>query len=215
MTKKQRAAAELHKDVPPGWYYHSIRENPLQRYWHKRRFEEISKLTEPVKNKVLDIGSADGTFSKIILDNTQADELIGVDVLSTSVDWANNHWRRNKRLKFMVADAHKLPFKDQSFDAVFILEALEHVYDPKKVLQETKRVLKKGGYAVLLVPSDNLLFRIIWFLWGFYRGKIWHDCHIQTYRSNYLPKLVKGVGFKLEQEKKFILEMLHAVKVRK
>ena len=117
----------------------------------------------------------------------------------------------------MVGDAHNLKFKASTFEAVFCLEVLEHVYKPKEVLKEFKRVLKKGGYGVFLVPSDSLLFRIIWFLWlHFYpRGWVWKETHIQTYRNNYLPKLCQRVGFKIEKEKKFLLGMLHAVKVRK
>jgi ubiquinone/menaquinone biosynthesis C-methylase UbiE len=210
-----KTAAQLHENVPPGWYFHSIQENSLQRYWHSRRFMEVGKLIEPVKGKVLDIGSSDGVFSKVILDKSQAKELTGIDVLDSSVNWANKHWRKNKKMRFLVADAHNLPFKAGTFEAAFIMEVLEHVYNPEKVLRETKRVLKKGGYAVFLVPSDNLLFRATWFLWGFYRGKIWSHTHIQTYRDNYLPKLAKKVGYKIEEDKKFILGMLHVVKVRK
>jgi ubiquinone/menaquinone biosynthesis C-methylase UbiE len=213
----EKTAEELHERVPPNWYHESIKVDPLQRYWHKRRFEEIGKLIESVKGKVLDVGSADGMFSRVILEKTRAKKLIGIDVLKSSVDWANKHWGNNKRLEFRVGNAHELGFKARTFDAVFCLEVLEHVHKPKKALRGFKRVLKKGGYGVFLVPSDNLLFRIIWWLWlHFYpRGWVWTDTHIQTYRSNFLPKMCEDVGFKVEKDKKFLLGMLQAVKVRK
>lgn len=208
----------MHEHVPPDWYWQSLRVDPFQRYWHKRRFEEISKLINPIKGgKVLDVGCADGVFSKVILDKTKAEELIGIDVVKTSIAWAKKHWRKSKKMKFMVGDAENLDFKSNTFDAVFCFEVLEHVHNPEKVLQEFKRVMKKGGYGVFLVPSDSLLFRTIWFLWlNFYpRGWVWKETHIQTYRNNYLPKMCKKAGFKIEKEKKFNLGMLHAVKVRK
>lgn len=216
MSKTNKSAEELHERVPPNWYYESLKVDPFQRYWHKRRFEEVSKLIEPVDGKVLDVGSADGMFSRVIFKKTGAKKLVGIDVLKSSVDWANKHWK-SKKLEFKVGDAHKLDFKDESFDAVFCLEVLEHVHKPVKVLKEFKRVLKKGGYGVFLVPSDSLLFRIIWWFWlNFYpRGWVWEDTHIQTYRNNYLPEICKKAGFEVEEEKKFIARMLHAVKVRK
>jgi ubiquinone/menaquinone biosynthesis C-methylase UbiE len=214
---QQKTALELHEHVPPNWYFQSLRVDPLQRYWHGRRFEEVGKLIEPVKGEVLDVGSADGMFSKVILDKSKAKKLTGVEVVKTSVDWANKHWGKSGKMKFLVGDAHRLNFKDCSFDAVFCLEVLEHVHNPAKVLEEFKRVLKKGGYGVFLVPSDSILFRTIWWFWlHFYpRGWVWRDTHIQTYRNNYLPKVCKKVGFKIEKDKKFNLGMLHAVKVRK
>lgn len=216
-TNERILAEELHEKVPANWYYQSLKIDRFQRYWHRRRFEEVGKLIEPVNGKVLDVGSADGVFSNVILNKSKASELIGIEVLKKSVDWAKKHWKSNKKMKFSVGDAHDLSFKSNTFDAVFCLEVLEHVKNPTKVLKEFKRVMKKGGYGVFLVPSDNDLFKIIWFLWlHFYpRGWVWRDTHIQTYRNSFLPKMCSRAGFKVETEKKFLLGMLHAVKVRK
>lgn len=215
--KGAKTAEELREQVPPNWYYQSIKVDPLQRYWHKRRFEEVGKLIEPTGGKILDIGCADGMFSKVIFDKAKADELIGIDVLKSPIDWANKHWKRAGRMKFIVGDAHDLKFKSETFDAVFCLEVLEHVNNPLKVFSEFKRVMKKGRYGVFLVPSDSLLFRTIWWFWlHFYpRGWVWRDTHIQTYKNSYLPKICKKAGFRVEKEKKFNLGMLHLVKVRK
>jgi len=217
MNENNLNAGELHKNVPKNWYFESIKVDLFQRFWHKKRFKEVSAVIEPVKGKILDIGSNDGTFSKVILDTSGASRLVGIDVVKKTVDWANSHWKKTGKMRFIVADAADIPFAAQTFDAVFALEVLEHVFDPGKVLTDVKRVLKNNGYAVFLVPSDNLLFRIIWFLWlHFYpRGKVWRDTHIQTYNGNFLTKISKKVGFKIVVDKKFLLGMLHLVKVKK
>ena len=208
-------AEDLHKDVPPDWYFKSIRENMFQRYWHKRRFEEVGKIIEPTGGKILDVGCADGIFTKLILEKSKADKIIGIDVLKNSVKWAKKHWKRNKKMKFMVADVHKLPFKAGSFDGVFALEVLEHIFKPNEVLGEIKRVLKKNGYAVLLVPSESVLFKIVWFLWRFSGRMIWKDTHVQEFNNSSLVELLKSVGFKIEEDRKFMLGMLHLIKVKK
>lgn len=210
-------AIHLHEQVPPNWYYQSIRIDPFQKFWHKRRFEEVSKLIEPVENEILDIGCADGMFSKVILDKSRAKKLLGIDVLKSSVSWAKKHWKKEKKIEFQVGDAQNLDFKNSSFEAVVCLEVLEHVRNPRKVLKEIKRILQKNGYAIFLVPTDSLLFRIIWFLWlHFYpRGWVWKETHIQTYKNNYLERLCREEGFKIEKNKKFCLGMLQAIKVRK
>lgn len=212
-----KTAEELHESVPPDWYYSSIKKNPFQKFWHTRRFEEISKLIEPVKGKVLDIGSADGIFTKVILDKTKAKGIIGIDVLKSSVEWANKHWKKSKKMTFQTGNAHFLDFKKNTFDAVFALEVLEHVHKPQDVFKQIKKVLKKGGYTIVLVPTDNYLFRVIWFLWTkLGRGKIWDHCHIQSFSDkNTLAENLKHAGFAIEEDKKFLLGMLNVVKARK
>lgn len=218
MTKtSEEELHELHEKVPPNWYFQSLKIDPFQKIWHHRRFDEVKKVLEKVDGNVLDIGCADGVFSKVILHGTGAKKLIGIDFIKGSVEWASKHWKKDKRMNFKVGDAQKLNFKSGSFSAVFAIEVLEHVYDPVKVLKEIKRLLKKGGYAVFLVPSDSDLFKFVWFLWlHFYpRGWVWREAHVQSYKNNALTRICKKAGFKIEVDKKFNMGMLHLIKVRK
>lgn len=222
MKKGVDAAAHLHERVPPGWYFKSLQTNPSKWYWypqwvwHNLRFINVAKLVEPTGGVVLDIGCADGIFTKVVLDKSNAEKVIGIDVLKDSIDWAKMHWKKEKKMEFMVADGHKLPFKGLPFNAVFALEVLEHVADSGRVLKEIYRVLKPGGYAIFLVPSDSFLFKTLWYnFWTKTRGSIWNDTHIQSYADNNLIRLAKKAGFKIEKNKKFILGMLQVVKVRK
>lgn len=51
-----------------------------------------------------------------------------------------------------VADAHYLPFQDESFDAVWVQAVLEHVVDPIKVVDEIYRVLNRDGMVYSEMP---------------------------------------------------------------
>ena len=77
------------------------------------------------------------------------------------------------------------------------------------------RVLKPGGYAVVLVPNENILFRVGWGIWLLGPGKIWKDTHIQDLSSDEILNVLKNGGFRIKEVKKFILDMLQAVKVVK
>jgi SAM-dependent methyltransferase len=53
----------------------------------------------------------------------------------------------------VVANAHHLPFADDSFDCVLILEMLEHDTYPSLTLAEAYRVLRRGGSIIVTVPG--------------------------------------------------------------
>lgn len=48
----------------------------------------------------------------------------------------------------LLADAHALPFRDQSFDVVFSFAVLEHLHTPARALAEIARILKPGGLYI-------------------------------------------------------------------
>ncbi|PIN84926.1 MAG: hypothetical protein COV47_04880 [Candidatus Diapherotrites archaeon CG11_big_fil_rev_8_21_14_0_20_37_9] len=55
----------------------------------------------------------------------------------------------------IIADATKLPFKNNEFDTVFCLNFLEHTFKFDEVLTEIHRVLKPNGIAHIEVPYYN------------------------------------------------------------
>jgi SAM-dependent methyltransferase len=55
----------------------------------------------------------------------------------------------------VVGDGHNLPFKDGSFDTVWMETVLEHVRKPIDVVTEARRVLKEGGYIYAVVPFNH------------------------------------------------------------
>lgn len=52
----------------------------------------------------------------------------------------------------IIADAHRLPFVNESFELVICRFVLEHVCNPQKVVSEIHRVLKQGGTVYVDVP---------------------------------------------------------------
>jgi len=55
--------------------------------------------------------------------------------------------------RFVAADAFRLPFPDETFDAVGALQTIEHVRETREFVSECARVLKPGGMAYLTTPN--------------------------------------------------------------
>lgn len=65
---------------------------------------------------------------------------------------------RTADLESPLADLHfdiqRIPLEDNSFDAVICNHLLEHVADDRQALRELRRILRPGGWGVLLCPID-------------------------------------------------------------
>jgi SAM-dependent methyltransferase len=67
---------------------------------------------------------------------------VGLDVAVAMVERAR---ARNPGLRFVLGDAHRLPFPEGSFDAVTMNFGIGHLCHPAAVLAEARRVLVPGG----------------------------------------------------------------------
>ncbi len=65
----------------------------------------------------------------------------------------------NMGLGVVQATAEALPLPDMMAHGVLIKEAIDHCYDPAKVFQEAKRLLKSGGVLVVTVTNDKSYFK--------------------------------------------------------
>ncbi len=119
--------------------------------WHHGRW--LKKAFKQVKGKVLDVGTGSGGVVRKWMKTRGDLELVTVDKEK------KKGWRVD-----VVADGRDLPMKDKEFDGVLILDVLEHVEKPEKMVKEAVRVLKKGGVLHVTVPLEGAWWTIDWWL---------------------------------------------------
>jgi SAM-dependent methyltransferase len=59
---------------------------------------------------------------------------------------------KGKDVSVLLNLEDSLPFRDNSVDNVVLFAILEHIYDPRKLLDEIRRILKRQGKLYLSVP---------------------------------------------------------------
>lgn len=111
----------------------------------------LAKNRHRAPERILDIGTADGMVLSLIARALKAKQAIGVDIVEKGlrVDSAE---KRN-RVSLALADCQNLPFKNDTFDILIASAVIEHIHNTDTVLQEAKRVLKKGGQLCISVPN--------------------------------------------------------------
>ncbi len=102
----------------------------------------------PIHSKVLEIGCGVGRGIQLIQKQFLPSEVTGVDLDLKMIELANQQ-NYDGKVDLLVADVTKLPFRDNSFDAIFNFGSIHHVPDWKKAIQQIVRVVKPGGLLVL------------------------------------------------------------------
>jgi len=100
----------------------------------------------------------------------------------------------------IVADAYNLPFRDYTFDRVYMYEVLEHLRSPLDALNEAHRVLDHGGLILCSTPNVYWIGRIVRILRNRPIRYQWTYCeHINSWTVVELENMLISAKFGLKK----------------
>ena len=128
----------------------------MDNIWRKKA---IKKLNNDPKN-ILDVatGTADFAISAAKYTNAQ---ITGIDISQGMLDVGIKKIAKqkiDKRIKLQRADSEKLPFNNNSFDAITVGFGVRNFENLEKGLSEIYRVLNTNGVIAILEPSTPNFF---------------------------------------------------------
>jgi SAM-dependent methyltransferase len=132
------------------------------------------------QKRILDVGCGTGTFLKYL---SRYGDPLGVDLDEKAIAFC----QKRGVGPVQKIDSFPLPFEDNSFDLVTMLDVLEHIDDDQGTLRDIYRVLRPGGVLMVAVPAYR-------FLWG-PQDEISH--HKRRYIAPEIRRLLKQAGFRV------------------
>jgi SAM-dependent methyltransferase len=151
-------------------------------WWHRVRRHNLYRLLdtgEGSRARVLEIGC--GTGANLREQRSRWATAVGIDLEIRALAYCRD-------LAAVQADAlAALPFADSTFDAIVMLDVLEHLADPGALVREMSRVIREGGAVVIMVPAGPEL----WSYWDEMHG------HQRRYTKGALASVL-GEGWRLE-----------------
>lgn len=133
--------------------------------WKKERatlglFRECARDLKNIK--VLDVGCGRGCLINQLYDeyNGKA-SFVGLDISEQFLDIASkrSQFKGHKNVYYVRQSLqHGLAFKDESFDVIVASAILEHLLEPSTAIRDLTRVLKRGGYLIVNLPSPGNIF---------------------------------------------------------
>lgn len=107
---------------------------------------------------ITDVGCGAGFLSNFLA--TKYSNVHGVDASESSLEVAKKN-DKTQKVNYIVSDAYRLPFEDNSMDVVCAMDFLEHVDNPEKVISECARVLRANGLFFYHTFNRNFLSWLI------------------------------------------------------
>ena len=154
----------------------------------KTRLEEITAEFAPYRqtNKLLDIGCGAGGLLEAA--RGQGWQAQGLDVSSHAAKHV-----RGLGFEVFEGELSEAAYPAQEFDVVTAAELLEHIFDPRSLLQEVARILRPGGLFWTTTPhARGLSARMLGLNWRC----IWPPEHLQLFSISGLKALLRDVGFR-------------------
>jgi len=141
------AERDLHMDMG--------REQGSRSDAHMIRYHEAARYIRP-GDRVLDAACGLGYGSSILLHNSLASDVLGIDGSDYAIDYATHAYGESGKIRFqkgmLPAALDDLP--ENSVDFIASFETLEHLEDPDEFLTACARVLTPGGRLLVSVPHD-------------------------------------------------------------
>lgn len=160
------------------------REDKLKNWYG----DDISYVNKLKPGRILDIGCGPGFFLSAIADTW---ERYGVEPSLQAAE----HARMNYGINITTGKLEDTHYSDGYFDVVYLYHVIEHLPDPRSILKEINRIMKRGG--ILIVGTPNIdSFCAKRFKQNFRLLK--DPGHIILFGPHTLCSLLKAYGFQVE-----------------
>ncbi len=165
------------------YLYEDLYQLEESHWWHIAKREAVCALLgsclRTVPARILDFGCGTGGNLRAL---SRFGECFGVDASAEAVKFCE----QKGLTKVSLFSGGDLQFDADSFDAVTLLDVLEHT-EESETLDAIRRVLRPGGYAIVNVPA----YQWLWSRWD----EVLH--HKRRYTKASLTKALVAHGFEV------------------
>ncbi len=166
--------------------YSSTAYNPgsaleARRYRRYKNIAEVFKKVIPKCSTLLDVGAGSGFGTKAFFD--AGFEVVGIEPDSRSSSVKDSFNDRFYILQNTIEDYNQT--NKRQFDVVTFIHCLEHIYDPRAVLESIAHVVNDEGYLYIEIPDKK---NISFFDWT-------HLEHTSYFSFGALVTLLAEIGF--------------------
>jgi len=173
----------------------------MQRIWESGKVKLYRELVGEGEKRLLDVGCGDGRFLSLLRDfGSRGWQLAGLEFDESAI--AKCRAEGFEAFAERVEDFAEREEQQGRYDAVVMLQLIEHVEDPALICERVFSLLKPGGVFIVETPNlaglDYALFRGRW--WGHYH----FPRHWNLFSSGSLKRMLEDRGFEITRSESLI-----------
>ncbi|MEQ8624098.1 MAG: bifunctional demethylmenaquinone methyltransferase/2-methoxy-6-polyprenyl-1,4-benzoquinol methylase UbiE [Vicingaceae bacterium] len=159
-TSKKEQVAEMFDNISHRYdFLNHFLSLGIDKLWRKKA---VKLLKKDSPKRILDVATGTGDFALECL-SLQPEKVIGVDISKGMLQKGQEKVEKKNKseiVELIYGDSENLPFENDSFDAITVAFGVRNFENLEVGLSEMKRVLRKGGKAVVLEFSKPKAFPI-------------------------------------------------------
>lgn len=167
------------------------------KYYSENLPKNLFKLIPKNCQNYLDVGCAAGLLGKALKEVNKEAEIIGIEMNSEYAKKAEEYLD-----SVIIGNVEKLDLTslEKKFDCIIYGDILEHLYEPRAILEKHKTLLSKEGEIVLSVPNvqfAGVILSLIFGNWNYKDSGILDKTHLRFFTKKTVKKLLKDAGFEI------------------
>jgi ubiquinone/menaquinone biosynthesis C-methylase UbiE len=197
------SVSEFSTIYPPTYHAFDFSEKDFGLVYKIRSRLEAKRLLElckdlPTDARILDVGCGDGFHLNLLKKYGEKTwQLEGIDIDTRAAEMAEK-----SGLRVHVGSVEEINLPENSFDLAFMIQTIEHVEKPEKVLSAVQKILKPNGKLVIVTDNtDSIDFK---FFKGAYWGGYHFPRHWNLFNRHSLKKLAQKTGFDVAELKTIV-----------
>ncbi|MAF50505.1 MAG: methyltransferase type 11 [Nanoarchaeota archaeon] len=150
----------------------------------------------PDNKKVLDVGCSSGTLGKHLKEHKNC-RVWGLDISQKAVDEAKETY---EDAAVMDLDRDEFPFKNEKFDVIVFADVLEHVVEPREVLNRFKEYLENDGIIVISIPNVATIamrLHLLFGNWNYTQLGTLDNTHLRFFTRKTMKNMIENVGLEI------------------
>jgi 2-polyprenyl-3-methyl-5-hydroxy-6-metoxy-1,4-benzoquinol methylase len=179
-----------------GYEYHDDESSCAHEYLLPFVLKRGREISQGKSIKVVDLGCGNGYVASRVAE--QGHSVTGVDVSSDGIEIARASF---PGISYHLCSVYEDDLLDKiggEVDCVISLEVVEHLFFPKKLFEQSRRVLVNGGSLIISTPYHGYLKNLALSLtngWDRHFGVDWDGGHIKFFSKKTLAQMASNAEF--------------------